>query len=101
MAFIYCDFCNWSQDDFWSWRYNPVRCFFRRVRDYGRPRMIQFDRPIGRIHSWRMFWNEVANLIKRVANMHWRTAEAWQAEIRGKDKWPDCPRCGRNSLNVD
>lgn len=58
MAFVYCDKCDFSQDDFWTlrfrpqwkfwrWRsvfgYNPITCFLEDVNTYIRPRWVGFD----------------------------------------------------------
>ncbi len=50
MAFVHChgrdrrDSCDWEQDDFWSWNYNPIECFFDYVKMYIRPRWVGMDR---------------------------------------------------------
>jgi len=44
MAYVHCHHCNWEQDDFWSWGYNPLRWFFKYdLPSYIWPRMIRCD----------------------------------------------------------
>jgi hypothetical protein len=49
MAFVHCHGtvhgpCNWEQDDFWSWSYNPIETFLDYVKTYIRPRWVGTDR---------------------------------------------------------
>lgn len=45
MAYLHCHtkHCNWSQDDFYSSRYNPFTKIWSDVKWLWKPRMIKFD----------------------------------------------------------
>ena len=49
MAFVHCHGvphgkCDWEQDDFWSWSYNPIETFIDYVKTYIWPRWVGIDR---------------------------------------------------------
>ncbi len=49
MAFVHCHGvpygkCDWEQDDFWSWSYNPIETFIDYVKTYIWPRWVGLDR---------------------------------------------------------
>jgi hypothetical protein len=44
MAFVHCDSCPWSQDDFWNRKYNPVRFFLKyELPSWILPRFVGYD----------------------------------------------------------
>ena len=70
MSFLYCDRCGWTQDDFWSRRYNPIFSWWQ-----------------GNV-SWRLCW-------KRLSTMHWWTRKSWRKAVaRGEDVCPKCKQSG-------
>lgn len=44
MAYLHCHSCCWSQDDFWSKRYNPLTKLCSKIKWLGIPRLIEFDK---------------------------------------------------------
>lgn len=44
MAYLHCHSCDWAQDDFWSWRYNPITKIWDDVKWLWKPRWMGLDR---------------------------------------------------------
>ncbi len=101
MAYLHCHTkgCGWSQDDFWTWRYNPIRCALDRIKWLWKPRMIEFDKQVsyGRMFSWHALLLELRKLIHRTWRMRWWTWKAWK---RGKVT-ARCPNCGQRNFDID
>lgn len=98
MSFVHCHQCGWGQDDFWSWGYNPLRCLWRRVKDYAWPRMCKFDPPphsYGTMHSWRVLWHECVRILRRIPAQQWWTYRSYLTSKRA------CPQCGTSKLCID
>lgn len=71
MAFVHCHgtphgSCEWEQDDFWSWSYNPIETFLGYVKTYIRPRWVGMDR-----HAVGKGWLAVALGTVRVTEKPW------------------------------
>ena len=43
MAYIHCAKCDWLQDDFWSWKYNPLTKIWRDIKWLMIPKIIYLD----------------------------------------------------------
>jgi hypothetical protein len=53
-------------------------------------------------HSWLLLWRCVAKWAQRIHTQVWWTWSSWVTEIRKNDnKWPCCPACGANDLDID
>lgn len=112
MAFVYCQKCRWTQDDFWTWpRYikklrkvsmghNPMMRTLVVLKDYTLPRGIKFDHqyimsngwPLkknGKVHSWRVLKKKLTQIVKEAKAMKWKTWEDWVANENHV-----CPSCG-------
>lgn len=121
MAYVHCHNCDWSQDDFWDfswgcygywhgWRYNPFSLFLRYVGDYWWPRVIEFDVgwaeeqgwPSHHRHSWRLLWDQFVRIPRKFRKQKWWTYKVWERAIdRNVGKWPACPHCGAQALDID
>ena len=44
MAYLHCHSCDWSQDDFWSWRYNPLTKTWRDIKWNWKPVWRSMDK---------------------------------------------------------
>ena len=123
MAYLHCHTkgCNWSQDDFWDWKwvgilgfwrwrhrpfgYNPFSMILEDVAEYWRPRFIEFDlyamKEMGfnmkRIHSWRMLAYQVRKHFRRFFTTKWKTWEGWK-KVRDTAV---CPKCGQRNFDID
>lgn len=105
MSYIHCHNCDWEQDDFWGWRYNPVSCFLRDVAYYLKPRRIQFDSNVAGemgwtrtdLHSWYMIVLSERKMFRRIFRQKWWTYRDWK---RAKDR-NICPSCKGEGLCVD
>ncbi len=102
MAFVHCHNCDWEQDDFWSWEYNPLRSLVREILGNFRPRIIDGDPPRYPAHSWWLIVVASRIFFRRIADMQWPTYASWRRVInKGGGRWPDCPKCGEHSLDCD
>ena len=87
MSYLHCHGCHWEQDDFWSWHYNPIRCFWRfALKEYARPRYVSG------VHSWWIILCLIPRYIRRAWNMHWWTRRSWVKAITAAPV--GCPKCG-------
>jgi hypothetical protein len=91
MSYLHCHTknCNWSQDDFWSWKYNPILWFLKLFIGrccYIIPRIIYFDKCVmhdfkwkkqNRFSWWLIGW-EFKRMIKIIYNMKWWTYKQWE-----------------------
>jgi len=96
MAFVHCHGCNWEQDDFWDWGYNPIRCLWACIRDYAWPKICIFDPPphsYGRVFSWIVLWKECGRVLRRVPRQVWWTYNSWKRATAKLGRWPHCPKC--------
>jgi hypothetical protein len=95
---LYCNGCNWLQDEFWDNEYNPIRELLVWENDLFD---ANWDKPIAeRINMldtlrnmivYRLEWS-----IRHIREMEYRTMDEF------KQKNPDglCPVCG-NKLTID
>jgi hypothetical protein len=117
MAYLHCHTrdCDWSQDDFWTRRYNPITKLWSDINWLWKPRWISFDEwmlndlraivPVWTkhhrcgqvfIHSWNMLLVEALKEVRVAFGMRWWTWEAWK-----KAKTPHCPVCHKRNFDVD
>jgi hypothetical protein len=108
MAFVYCSKCDWSQDDFWSDRYNP----FQYLNEAWSSKLIKYrldDQLDGHFDShmlketglegktWRDFFiHELKRKQRVIGNMHWATEKEFK-----DDKNKTCPKCGGHEFTMD
>jgi hypothetical protein len=123
MAYLHCHTpkCGWEQDDFWSWKYNPVTKIWNDITWLIRPRIIELDEwiidditkytyvPVRRfvaqkgqfrVHSWNWLLVEIVKDIKIAAQQKWWTWKSWERAWTKKIK-PVCPRCGKQCFDID
>lgn len=113
MAFIYCNICRWSQDDFWDKEgYNPFRQdiindlkeeLFR-DKVYGDKFMFddlgivpEYDNEGYYADGRKIVAAVLIQKAKSILNMRVRTGKEWE-EI--KDTFC-CPKCGNNDFGID
>jgi len=117
MAYLHCHSCDWSQDDFWDWKwawkfwrhkalgYNPISSLIDCILTYSKPRYINYDWEFAndygfktpKIHSWRMLLFEISRLYQQFTTMEWGTFKAWK-----KHKLlAICPKCGARNFDID
>lgn len=111
MAYLHCDSCDscdWSQDDFWTWSYNPWRWFFcTALREDIRPRFYKVDPPMGerglrRKHTWIQLAKEFWRMIVRPFTQKYWTFSSWKRAVaKNGGTWPTCPECGQHTLDID
>jgi hypothetical protein len=103
MAYLHCHSCTFSQDDFWDWGYNPIRCALQRIRDYARPRFINFDRTFYGPHrfSWMIMLLEIRRVLSRFRGMVYPTEKSFQEARKKFGRRPFCPKCGADNLCID
>ena len=121
---VHCHSCDWSQDDFWdfsfgrygyfrfrqglAWKYNPFSLLLSYAKSYGRPAPVELDPQYARdmgwpqtVHSWRILWNRVCQTVRRLWRQEWWTWNSWQRDInRNGGRWPKCPRCHADNLDI-
>lgn len=113
MAYLHCHSCDWSQDDFWHKRYNPLTKIWDDIKWLWKLRMIEFDActvkdlikhthvPVIRneckVFSWSWLILEVVKEIKIVLRQKWWTWESWK---KHKD-FAICPQCGMKDFDID
>jgi len=108
MAFVYCNNCNWCQDDFWSETYNPLDYlagwkFILLESDLDKSFAGENCMDPDTRHedgSSKTRRDILAEQCERAAHhirrMKWRTEEEFK-----NDSDPCCPECGSKDLGVD
>jgi hypothetical protein len=94
MSFVHCHACEWTQDDFWSWKgYNPIRFFFtQEVPTWIRPQMVNLHCYGGRVFSWYVLGHQFVKWCRRLCYQKWWTYNTWRNAVKkGKG---GCPMCG-------
>jgi hypothetical protein len=92
--FVYCEKCDWSQDDFWDRRYNPIK-FLQDDEEYLFNPLDNFMifKYIGKGESFRKYLiKSLKSVITKIECQHWSTKE----EYDKSDK--KCPKCGSNLI---
>ena len=104
--FVYCNACDWHQDDFYDQNYNPVKSL-KDWDDYlygdkhdrldevfsDDPEFVSMN---GRIYTRELIAREYQKYAKRIQNMRWMTYEDFKNDPDKK-----CPMCGSKELNID
>ncbi len=129
MAYLHCHTknCDWSQDDFWSFKigkygywkfpfskfgiaYNPISVFLSYVctkKGYWKPRRIVHDSSWAKEagwsrkdpHSWWLAWQSFKDIFRRFKGQKWWTYESWKSDY---DKGiAVCPNCGQKNFDID
>lgn len=120
MAYLHCHNCFWEQDDFWSWKYNPITKFWRDIKWLWKPRWMKLDTwivhditrytriPVYKrriikgnceIFSWNWLLVEFIKEIRITFRQKWWTWNSWKKDY--KTKKPVCPRCKSKLLDID
>jgi len=117
MSYLHCHSCDWSQDDFWHKKYNPLTKIWDDIKWLWKPRMIGMDIDIVKDlnkythvliiqkrvrHEYKIFsWNwlvlEFVKEIKILFQQKWWTYKSWQ---RHKDT-AVCPKCKKRNFDID
>jgi len=108
MAFLHCENCGWSQDDFYSEDgYNPAKYLsswnnYLCGKDSHRLDELfsddyQWLKDEGYVSTREVLARQYEKYAKRIRNMKWVTWEQWQ-----KDKdTAVCPQCGERNFDID
>uniref|UniRef100_A0A6M3K0Q7 Uncharacterized protein n=2 Tax=viral metagenome TaxID=1070528 RepID=A0A6M3K0Q7_9ZZZZ len=108
MAFLHCHNCDFSQDDFYSVDgYNPPDYLQSWNKGLCGDRIderftddAEFLREYGPITLREVIAREYEKYARGIRSMKWVTWESFkEAWIDGK--WPPCPKCGKNDLDID
>ncbi len=117
MAYLHCHSCDWSQDDFWSKKYNSLTKIWDDIKWLWKPRMIGIDahtikelikytyvpiirkkfRSDYRVFSWNWLMLEFVKEIRILFRQKWWTYKSWK-------KYKDtafCPKCGMRNFDID
>ncbi len=121
MAYLHCHTksCGWSQDDFWTRRYNPFTKLWSDIKWLIRPRIMEMDdwyvddlikytnvllwrfrvefNGQARVFSWQWLWLEFRREIKSVRRQKWWTWKSWKKERDAAV----CPKCGLRDFDID
>jgi len=117
--YLHCHNCSWSQDDFWTWHYNPITKLWDTVMWLGWPKVLELDdccvrslethtgvrvhrlegAPRGqvRVFSWFFLILEVIKEWKTIRKQRWWTWDSWE---RSREE-AVCPQCGIRCFDVD
>lgn len=125
MAYLHCHNkeCGFSQDDFYHKGYNPFTKIKSDIEWLWKPKWIKLDMDIVEdlikytkvpiylrnivAHEYKMFsWNwlilEIVKDIKIAYKMKYLTNTSWKKAVKENGgKWPPCPKCGQNELDID
>ena len=93
MAYLHCHNCDFSQDDFYSVDgYNPPD-YLKTWNKYLCEEKLD-------ITQREVIAREYEKYARGIRSMKWVTWESFkEAWIDGK--WPLCPKCGKNDLDID
>ena len=116
MAFLHCHTCGWSQDDFWTSNYNPLRSsdierlktilFFHEKFRRCNFASLQREHPEIPIHedeegkyvlTTDLVAHELRMMAKVIEGMAVKTSKEWKKVCETFV----CPKCGSNVLDVD
>lgn len=119
MAYLHCNNCSWSQDDFYSRRYNPITKIWSDIKWLWIPKMIKLDSSFiaydvpnlcnytgikvkfnnNKTFSWKWLLLEIVKDIKIAKEQKWwRYEDYLKARVLGK---AICPKCGAMRLDID
>jgi len=105
MAYLHCHSCEWSQDDFYNKDYNPLTKIWGDVQWLWRPRILEIDVESYNprtIFSWKLLVIEIVKDIRIALEMKWWTFHSWKKDwAQRTDKFPACPKCGKQDFDID
>lgn len=112
MSYLHCHTkgCNWSQDDWWDWKwslkiwkfrcfgYNPISLILDNIRYYGKPRIINTDNGKGcySVFSWVLMFKDIRRQFSKFYYQKWWTYKAFKKDIGAV-----CPKCGLIDFDID
>jgi hypothetical protein len=99
-AYVHCHTCEWSQDDFWSKDYNPVRFLLNWEDDLLSERLDQpftddagFIKENGNLTLREVIARECEQAAEKIRSMNFLSEDEWHANNK-------CPKCGA-ALDID
>ena len=95
MPYLHCHNCDWSQDDFWSKDYNPIRFMLNWEEQLLDSKKIKEKFPNDEKTYQEIIAEQTERAARRIRNMHYMSIE----EYRNSDR--KCPKCGKQRLDVD
>jgi len=108
MSYLHCHNCGWSQDDFWSKSYNPIRCSL----DWEEgllgnnfsepfPGDIEWKRINGNLSYKEVIIKDLERQIRKIEKMKWRNmTEFYEDRSKGLVICPNCG-CSERFLDID
>ena len=91
--YVYCGCCSFSQDDFWTLKYNPFTQLMRDISWLWVPRMVETE---SRVFSWKWLAQCFVWRITAPFTQKWWTYSSWKKAVsKNGGKYPPCPRCGK------
>jgi len=119
MAYLHCHNCDWSQDDFWTFRYNPITKFWDKIKWLWKPKFIELDdwliddlekytkiyvwkfknskRCHKKVFSWDWLFLELVKNWRLFREQKWWTWKSWKK----KSKTALCPKCKTHNFDID
>lgn len=118
MSYLHCHSCDWSQDDFYSKTYNPITKIIDSIKEYIRPRIIEWDSgfirndfpklvkythvPViiinNKCFSWNWMLLDIVRDFKSMFKQKWWTYKSFK---KAYDKGAVCPKCGKRNFDID
>ncbi len=117
MSYLHCHSCDWSQDDFWNKKYNPLTKIWDDIKWLWKPKIIKLDiytmnelikythvpiirkktRSDYKAFSWNWFILELVKEIRIFFQQKWWTWKSWK---KHKDI-AFCPKCKKRNFDID
>ena len=119
MAYLHCHSCDWSQDDFYTKRYNPLTKIWDDIKWLWKPKIISLQQDIVddlvgythvpvlrwqdsdwsgyRFFSWNWLLLELVKDIRVAYRTKWWTWKSWK---KARDT-AVCPKCGDRNFDID
>ncbi len=103
MSYLHCHACDWSQDDFWSESYNPIRHllnsedwlldFDKLDKSFVGEGFRTDDEPLMGLTTRQVIVRDLEKAANTIRNMVF---------LREEDaKGQPCPLCGEHTLDID
>lgn len=107
MAYLHCHNCYWSQDDFWSEKYNPITFLEENYKDdllnKDLDEIITIEKTTNRdfVYFQKITRREfIAQMLEEHANIIRKMKYKTNNDFK-QDKNPTCPGCGKNKFDID
>jgi len=102
MAYLHCHSCDWSQDEFWSKDYTPLKSsIVSWLGDLLLEDTVSTDEGPGKgvveIESRMYVSRALVRIGMEIRNMKWKTEEDWLRER----ETAVCPNCGAQDFDID